>query len=173
MTWAKAQVPYLEVRVSTKKNDYNALTSLVVMAFGLVYTIASYMLPRAAIGNANDPIYFPLSLGILLVITGALLFIKSDKTQILASLHAMRNKSDKDKQVTRMVFATCFFGIVYGLTFEHLGFVLSTFIFMMGALWITNKNKWLKNSIISAVFSITIFAIFNYALGIPLPGLPF
>jgi putative tricarboxylic transport membrane protein len=159
--------------MSTKKNEFNALTSIVVIIFGLLYSIMSYTLPRATIGNANDPIYFPLGLGILLVIVGVLLFLKSDRSKLIESLHLTRAKSDKDKEVSFMVIMTCIIAVVYGLTFEHLGFVLSTFIFMMGVLWVTNKGKWLVNTIVASVFSVSIFMLFNYALGIPLPGLPF
>lgn len=159
--------------MSTKKNDYNALTSIVVTLFGLIYTFASYKLPRASIGNPTDPILFPMGLGILLTITGILLFVKSDKSNLKDTMAILKSKNDKEKMVTRMVAFTCFVGVVYGLTFEHLGFVLSTFIFMMGVLWMTNRNKWLTNTVVSVVFSVSIFAIFNYALGIPLPGLPF
>lgn len=159
--------------MNTKKIDYDALTSVVVILFGIVYSIMSYMLPRAAIGNANDPIYFPLGLGILLIIIGLLLWIKSDKSKLKETLQSFNHKTDKEKVVSKMIVMTCFFAVLYGLTLEMLGFVISTFIFMMGVLWITNKNKHLVNTLVAVIFSVSIFAIFNYALGIPLPGLPF
>jgi putative tricarboxylic transport membrane protein len=159
--------------MSKQKVDFNAITGIAVILFGLIYTVMSISLPRAAIGNAMDPIYFPLGLGILLMIIGLVLFVKSDKSNISVAISSMRSKTPKDKEVTRMVTLTCVAAILYGLLFEHLGFIISTFGFMMSVLLITNAKKYIVNATVAIVFSVSIFALFNYALGIPLPGLPF
>ena len=83
------------------------------------------------------------------------------------------NTSDRDKEVSRMVLLTCVSAIVYALIFEVVGFVLATFMFMMSVLWITNGKKYVVNASVAAIFSVSIYALFNFALGIPLPGLPF
>lgn len=156
-----------------QKIDFNAITGIVVILFGIIYTIMSYFLPKAAIGNEMDPLYFPLGLGILLTLIGFILFLKSDKAAIKVALNSMMTKSPKDKEVTRMVVLTCITAVLYGLLFEHLGFVIATFGFMMSILFITNGKKYVVNTAVAIIFSVSIFAIFNYALGIPLPGLPF
>lgn len=156
-----------------EKVDYNAITGIAVTIVGLGYTIFSYLLPRAVIGDKMGPVYFPLILGIMLTFIGLLLFFKSDKSKIKGAIASMQNKTDKEKEVSKMVTITCLAAIVYALIFEHAGFVISTFIFMMSVLLITNGKKYLVNTIVSLVFSVSIFALFNFALGIPLPGLPF
>ena len=156
-----------------KKIDFNAVTGIVVTLIGVIYLVMSLLLPRASIGNAMDPLYFPMGLGVLLILIGLLLFLKSDRTVITLAIASMFVKSDKDREVSRMVFLTCVTAVLYGLLFEHLGFVISTFGFMMSVLLITNGKKYLVNTLVAGIFSISIFALFNYALGIPLPGLPF
>lgn len=156
-----------------EKIDYDAITAIIVTLFGLIYTLFTYLLPRAVIGNKMGPIYFPLVLGIMLIIIGVILFIRSDKSKIKVAIALMRNQSQKEKEVSRMVWLTCLTAIAYALIFEHVGFVLATFLFMMSVLFITNGKKYLVNTLVSIIFSVSIFAIFNYALGIPLPGLPF
>ncbi len=156
-----------------KKIDFNAVTGIVVTLMGVIYLVMSLLLPRASIGNAMDPLYFPMGLGVLLVLIGLLLFLKSDRTVIKLAIASMFVKSDKDREVSRMVFLTCVTAVLYGLLFEHLGFVIATFGFMMSVLLITNGKKYLVNTLVAGIFSISIFALFNYALGIPLPGLPF
>lgn len=156
-----------------KKVNFDAITAIFVIAFGLIYTLMSYLLPRAAIGNAMDPLYFPLGLGVLLTGVGVLLFIRSDKTMIKAALLSLLQKSDKDREVSKMVWITCIVAILYGLVFEYVGFVLATFGFMISILFLTNGKKYLTNILVASIFSVGIFALFNYALGIPLPGLPF
>ena len=156
-----------------KKIDFNAVTGIVVTLIGVIYLVMSLLLPRASIGNAMDPLYFPMGLGVLLILIGLLLFLKSDRTVITLAIASMFVKSDKDREVSRMVFLTCVTAVLYGLLFEHLGFVIATFGFMMSVLLITNGKKYLVNTLVAGIFSISIFALFNYALGIPLPGLPF
>ena len=156
-----------------KKIDFNAVTGIVVTLMGVIYLVMSLLLPRASIGNAMDPLYFPMGLGVLLILIGLLLFLKSDRTVIKLAIASMFVKSDKDREVSRMVFLTCVTAVLYGLLFEHLGFVIATFGFMMSVLLITNGKKYLVNTLVAGIFSISIFALFNYALGIPLPGLPF
>ncbi len=159
--------------MTNKKINYDALTAFIVIVLGVAYLLKSLALPKASIGNAMDPLYFPISLGIMLTLIGLLLFAKSDKSQIARVIEAMKNQSPKDKEVTRMVTITCAVAIIYGLIFEHVGFVLATFFFMMSILFLTNGKKILVNTLVAGIFSISIFALFNYALGIPLPGLPF
>jgi len=156
-----------------KKIDFNAITGIVVTLFGIIYLIVSTMLPRAAIGNAMDPLYFPIGLGVLLIVVGLLLFMKSDKSVMKLAIASMFVRSDKDREVSRMVSLTCLAAIMYGILFEHLGFIISTFAFMMSILFLTNGKKVLVNTLVAGIFSVGIFALFNYALGIPLPGLPF
>lgn len=155
------------------KIDYDGLTAVLVIVFGIAYLMMSLVLPKASIGNAMGPIYFPIILGIILILIGLLLFAKSDKSQIAKVFEAMGNRSPKDKEVTRMVSITCAVAIIYGLIFEHVGFILATFFFMMSILFLTNGKKIVVNTLVSSIFSVVIFALFNYALGIPLPGLPF
>lgn len=159
--------------MSKNKIDYDGITGIIVILFGLIYTIMSYNLPRAAIGNAMDPLYFPLGLGALLLIVGTLLFIKSDKSHIALAITSMSPSTAKDKEVSRMVILTCVVAILYALLFEHLGFIISTFGFLVGILFITNGKKYVVNITVALVFSLGVFAIFNYALGIPLPGIGF
>ncbi len=156
-----------------KKIDFNAVTGIGVTLIGVIYLVMSLLLPRASIGNAMDPLYFPMGLGVLLTLIGLLLFLKSDRSLIKLAIASMFVKSDKDKEVSRMVFLTCVTAVLYGLLFEHLGFVIATFGFMMSVLLITNGKKYLVNTLVAGIFSVSIFVLFNYALGIPLPGLPF
>lgn len=156
-----------------KKVNFDGVTGIIVTAFGLIYTLMSYLLPRAAIGNAFDPLYFPLGLGVILVTLGVLLFVKSDKTAIKEAIHSMFQRSPSEKEVSKMVWITCIAAVLYGLVFEHVGFIIATFGFMISILFLTNGKKYLTNILVASIFSIGIFALFNYALGIPLPGLPF
>ena len=80
---------------------------------------------------------------------------------------------ETDKKISGMIAYTCVSGVIYALLFEHAGFVISTYLFMMAMLSLTNKKKNVQNAIVAVVFSVGIYLIFTRALGIPLPKMPF
>lgn len=155
--------------MSSKKLDFNAITGLVTIFIGLVYIIMSYLVPRARIGNPLDPIYFPSGLGVLMTLFGIILFIRSEKTHMIDSLKELKNMSDTEKKVMRMIIITCTCGALYALIFEHAGFVISTIFFLLGILFMTNGKKIVTNLVVSVFFSVGIFILFNHGLGITLP----
>lgn len=155
--------------MSKQKQDFNAITGIVTIAMGIIYLGASYLLPRAPMGNPLDPVFFPAGLGVLLTLFGLMLFFRSDRSQIAASLKSLKEMSDGEKSITRMIAITCICGIIYAVLFERAGFVISTFLFLMGILFMTNGKRIVSNFVISALFSVGIFILFNHGLGITLP----
>ena len=155
------------------KPDYNALMGLVVAAFGLVYLIMTLTMKRSALGDPMAPLYFPLGLGIMLVIFGVIQVLRSDIKKSIESLQKLKNMNTQDRKINGMIAYTCVSGVVYALIFEHAGFVISTLAFMFSMLMLTNKEKIKQNVIVSVVFSVSIYLLFTQALGIPLPKMPF
>jgi len=74
----------------------------------------------------------------------------------------------------RRILYTCILSVGYALIFEHLGYVISTFLFMVVMMTITSgKDMWKKSVVISLLFSVGVYFIFNTLLSISLPPLPF
>jgi len=161
-----------------KKNNvrpnWDAFTGLFAIGFGIIYGYMSYTMPRAAFGNPMDPIYFPLGVSVIAFLIGILLLVKSD---FKASIQAYKNliaEDDVKKNDRRRILYTCLISVVYALLFERLGYVISTFLFMVMMLTITSgKASWKKSIIISLVFSVGVYFVFNTLLSISLPPLPF
>lgn len=155
--------------MSTKKTDFNALTGIATAVFGGICTTASFLLPKATMGNPLAPLYFPATLSILLTLFGIMLFLISDKSIMGESIKSLRNGSELDKKMTKMITVTCILATFYAFIFEHAGFVISTILFLMGILFMTNGKKIVMNLIVSVSFSVGIFILFNHGLGIMLP----
>lgn len=155
--------------MSNKKIDFNAVTGLVTAAIGLTYSLMSYLGPRARMGNPMDPLYFPFALGFLMTVFGFVLFARSDKNNMIENLKDLKNISGAEKKVSQMIFITCLCGGLYAFIFEHAGFVISTILFLLGILFMTNGKKIVTNVVVSVLFSVGIFILFNHGLGIPLP----
>lgn len=161
-----------------KKNDvspnWDAFTGLFAIGFGVIYGYMSYSMPRAAFGNPMDPIYFPLGVSVISFLIGVLLLVKSNFS---ASVQAYKNLINEDatkKNDRRRILYTCLLSVGYALIFEHLGYVISTFLFMVVMMTITSgKDMWKKSVVISLLFAVGVYFIFNTLLSISLPPLPF
>lgn len=78
-------------------------------------------------------------------------------------------KLDIDKRVAMTIGKSTVIFIVYTLIFEHLGYILSTIVLLMGLLSILNKGKMKQNIIISIAFSAIAYYVFSKLLAISLP----
>lgn len=150
----------------------NAWVGLVSIVFGTVYGIQAIQLPRAPIGNPMAPIYFPLGLGVLMTLFGAILFI----TEACKGL----NSDDKSKRpkfhahsmkLISIVIGLC---LLYTVMFDYAGFVFSTLFFLMSMLVIINngKSKVFQNAIIALCFSFGMWYVFVKVFQISLPSSP-
>ncbi len=158
-----------------KKLDFNALSGLLTLLIALIYGIQAYNLPRASIGNPMAPSLYPLGLAIVMLVLAGILLLRSDFKKVKESFESVKKEStDKDRLSWKMIFITTIASIGYGIVFEHLGYIISTFIFLEIILGITNgKEKWKINSIVAIAFSIAVYILFSKVLGISLPPIPY
>lgn len=150
----------------------NLVTSIITIAVGLTYMIMAFNFPDATIGRPMEPKIFPIMLGIVLTILGLALLIEE----------LIKNSKNKDanKETIKLSFGnngkkiaiTVINAIAYALLFNILGYVLSTIIFLEVELLIFGGLKsWKISTIVSVIFSIIAFLIFNTLLGLYLPKL--
>ncbi|MDF2545413.1 MAG: tripartite tricarboxylate transporter TctB family protein [Anaerosolibacter sp.] len=151
--------------------NLSALTAVLTLVIGIIYSIQSYNLPRATIGSPMAPVYFPLGLGVLMAIFGIILLTQSVKR---GDFKGMDNKEKGLTYTGKLIAYTCFVSIIYALIFEEAGFVISTILFLGSILFVVNgKDQWKTNTIVAVSFSLGIYIVFSKMLGIILPPLPF
>lgn len=74
-----------------------------------------------------------------------------------------------DKQKTiRIVSVVVIMGL-YSIVMSFLGFLISTFIFTFGVLWVMAERKWYKLTLIPLFLDIFLYVVFHMGLRIPLP----
>ncbi|TKZ35747.1 tripartite tricarboxylate transporter TctB family protein [Brachyspira catarrhinii] len=148
----------------------NLVSSIITIAVGLTYMIMAFNFPDATVGRPMEPKIFPIMLGIALTILGLALLIQE----------LMKIQKNKDKETIKLSFGnngkkiaiTVVNAIVYAILFNILGFVLSTIIFLEVELLIFGGLKsWKVSTIVSVLFSVIAFIIFNTLLGLYLPKL--
>ena len=151
-----------------------SIVGLFAIIIGIVYGFESYHLPKASIGKEWAPIYFPLGLGVLMVIFGIILFIQG----------VLNNKkSESDDKIefkpsfsysAKLITFTSLISIIYALLFERVGYIIATMIFLGSILFVVNgKKQWITNIIVSVGFSLVIYILFSKFLGISLPKTPY
>lgn len=148
----------------------NLVSSIITIAVGLTYMIMALNFPNATVGRPLEPKIFPVILGIAMTILGFALLIDE----------LIKNSKSKDKETIKLSFGnngkkiaiTVINAIAYALLFNILGYVLSTIIFLEVELLIFGGLKsWKISTIVSVIFSIIAFLIFNTFLGLYLPKL--
>ncbi len=155
-----------------KEKNFDALTGFVSLVFGLAYAFMVSQTPKANFGDPNAHLYFPYGIAFLFIILGLLLLIKGGIKPSINAVKSLLNEDAVKKQDRKRVLYTCILSLGYALGFEHLGYVLSTSIFMFLVLALMNGLKaWKINITISLLFSFTVFLIFSKFLGISLPTL--
>lgn len=148
----------------------NLVSSIITIAVGLTYMIMALNFPNATVGRPLEPKIFPVILGIAMTILGFALLIDE----------LIKNSKSKEKETIKLSFGnngkkiaiTVINAIAYALLFNILGYVLSTIIFLEVELLIFGGLKsWKISTIVSVIFSIIAFLIFNTLLGLYLPKL--
>ena len=134
--------------------------------------IMAFNFPDATIGRPMEPKIFPIMLGIVLTILGLALLIEE----------LIKNSKNKEanKETIKLSFGnngkkiaiTIINAIAYAILFNILGYVISTIIFLEIELLIFGGLKsWKVSTIVSVLFSVIAFLIFNTFLGLYLPKL--
>ena len=93
-------------------------------AFGVLYSVVSYMMPRAAIGNPIAPMIFPMVLGLGLIVVGGLYTAKEYKLwQEEVKKDGVKEVSPEEaalnKKTNKLIVLTCLSGLGYALLFEQ------------------------------------------------------
>lgn len=150
------------------------LTGIITTTFGIVYTVLSLSLPKASVGNPIEPIIFPLICGVGMTLCGFLLLITERKKWADEEKKEVKKEQKEISLDTKLIIFTCAMGILYGLLFDKIGYVLSTTLFIGSLLFALNDGlkKWKTNILVAIGFSVGIYVMFNYLLGIPLPMIP-
>ena len=151
----------------------SALTGIIAMLLGVIYTYQAYHLPRATVGNVMAPVYFPLGLGVLMFIFGLSIFIQ---TWIKAGIMNASEKQEKKwalSYTAKLITFTSVISILYAILFDIIGYVFSTILFLGAMLFVINGVKqWKVNAIVSITFALSIYLVFSKLLGIYLPRIP-
>lgn len=157
-----------------KKNNANdSLLGLIIFIIGSIYLVLTLQLKEASIGNPVEPKYFPFIISVLLIVLGVYFLLKTGISQLKVSVQNIKDALNLEGDIYLTIAITSINCIVYALLFKKIGYILSTFVFLEVMLYLTRKEKWVSNIIVSTLFSIIIYFVFSKLLGVVLPPIPF
>ena len=157
-----------------KKASFDFLSGSISIIFGLIYAFFAYNLKRSPMGDPLAPSIFPLIVAGGLVLFGIMLVMKSNIGELKLAFEKIKASTTETSILSRkMIIMTVLGSVVYAIIFDHLGYVISTFLFITFIMTILERNKLKRNIIVSLIFSIVVYYVFFYLLGISLPMTPF
>ncbi len=143
------------------------ITPLLSVLIGVALLIGGLNLPKSNLGNPDGPMYFPILIAIILILSGIVYFFQEFKA---------RGGKFSDFTPMRLGKSPIYLGvsfvlmIIYTILFERIGFLFSTMIFLAGLLFMLNgRKKWILNVLVAVIFSVVTWYAFGTLLQVSLP----
>ncbi|MBP1930944.1 tripartite tricarboxylate transporter TctB family protein [Ammoniphilus resinae] len=143
---------------------FDRYASIAFLAIGILFIIESRKITASAYGSEVGPNIFPLGLGLVLVVLSLRLLYETFKYQ-----QTEKRRSSLDYKRFGIIFVAAF---VYCYFLEDIGYVLSTFLFLLIGFQTMQQGKIWSSILISGGFSFGVYYLFVEVLKGSLPGLP-
>jgi putative tricarboxylic transport membrane protein len=143
---------------------FDHIASVLFLTVGVLFIIGSKSLESSSYGSAVGPDIFPLILGSTLVLLSFRLFYETFIT---------RNQQGTKEKLQYKPFLIIFSAtLVYVLTLETIGYVITTFLFLFVCFQTMERSKVILSLIISTCFSGLVYFLYVDVLKGTLPGWP-
>lgn len=144
-----------------------------VIVFAGLYFWATAQIPSLEIGDPLGPKAFPDLLGIGLLLTAGLLFLEMRRNRAASAERDERSpeQAREERGHFLVIAAVTIWTALYYAVFEHLGYMLSTMIFLLVLTAYFHRGRWITNILTAVLFSVLSYAFFVHGLGVTLaPG---
>ncbi len=131
-----------------------------VSAFYLAYSLSNYKLGTMRMPKEG---FMPMVVGVGAVAISAILLVQS-----------LLDRGDAQNVKFHISWVRFFLlvgvSLAYALLMNTLGYLLSSFLFLLGVLKIAGVRGWLRTLLISVIAAAAFYLIFKVALGVMLPA---
>ena len=143
--------------------------AIVIAAISISYLVLSYQLPSFAYTQVDADV-LPKGLGYLMLGLAVLLFIQNKP-----ETNEQKAQRTLKKEDLILILITLGALLLYVFFLEMLGFVICTIVFLIVTTRMYGYLKWVRNVLVSVIFTFVLYFAFNYLLKIYLPQgiLPF
>lgn len=144
--------------------NFDRVAGIAFLIVGIIFLVESQKISDSAYGSSVGPKIFPMWLGIILIALSIRLLYETFKYKT--------EKSGKEQLQYKKFLIIFVSAILYAFLLEKIGYVVSTFLFLLIAFQTMERGKIVYSVLISAFFSIGVYYFFSELLGGSLPGFP-
>jgi putative tricarboxylic transport membrane protein len=145
-----------------RRTDF--ISAVALLALALAVLLEASKLPFGRVGSPQAG-FFPLILAVVLAIF-SLVFL----TQAIDGYKAEPGDSRRGPTTWNKIVLAIGALVVFGLLFESLGYVISTFLFISFLLRVVERQKWSLVVVIAFFTSLATYLVFGLLLNTPLPA---
>lgn len=138
-----------------------------IIVLAAVYFYATAEIPSLEIGDPLGPKAFPRLLGVVLLITGGMLFMEMWRARGKKKEEAAGAPS-VDRRIVMVIGAVVVWTALYVTVFEPLGYVIATTAYLLALMAYFHPRRWVTNILSSTLFCVGSYVMFNYLLGVSL-----
>ena len=144
---------------------FDRYASIVFIVLGVSLFFYAQTLTESSTGGSIGPKELPLFLSVVLVLFSLINLVNAIRAK-------SRAKKEEGLEYKKFLILLGLL-LAYVFLLEPLGYVISTFLFLLAAFQTMEKGAYWKSALIAAAFSGGVYYLYvNVALGV-LPGLPF
>ena len=136
------------------------------LLLGGAYLYGTTTIPTLETVDPLGPKPFPYLLCACLVISAVWLFIEMQVRKNAQPVTGEMRAEPRGHGI--MILAVVIWVAVYFASFERIGFVICTPIFLFGLMACFNRGKWLANGLTSLLFTAGTYLLFTKILGVSL-----
>lgn len=143
---------------------FDKFTGVIFLLISILFIFESLKISGSAYGSAVGPKTFPLILGVVLGLLSLRLLYETFKS---------KKEKEEIETLNYKKFGIIFVSAVaYVYLLEIVGYVVSTFIFLVIAFQTMERGKLLSTLIIAAFFTFGVYTLYVQVLGGSLPKFP-
>lgn len=162
----------------TLTHSRDARAGIVAAVLGAVYLAAAFAIePDPSTTSVVGPQVAPMVIGAATLVCAVALIVQAVRSGDDARAQPETTEGDSPPRAAglrglgeRQVLVTFVIFGAYIVAFIPLGFLLSTFLFLVVMTTYVERHKLLRNCIFGAVFSPAVYVLFNYGLQVQLPS---
>ncbi|ANB56239.1 tripartite tricarboxylate transporter TctB family protein [Anoxybacillus sp. B7M1] len=143
---------------------FDRVAAIVFLAIGVLFMMESLRISKSAYGSSVGPNVFPFLLGMVLT----LLSIKL----LLETRRYVASGKEKEKIQYKPFLIILLSAILYVALLEKIGYVITTFLFLVVGFQTMEKGALWKSIIIAVCFSIGVYGLYVKLLQGTLPSWP-
>ncbi|WP_284645845.1 tripartite tricarboxylate transporter TctB family protein [Paenibacillus silviterrae] len=144
--------------------SFDRYAGIVFLAMGAGFAAESTRISESAYGSNVGANMFPLILGIILIVLSIRLIVETFRYK-----QETNTKEKLDYKRFLIIFTAA---VLYGLFIEQLGYVISTFLFLLVGFQTMERGKIWITLLIAGGFSFGVYYLFVEVMDGTLPGLP-